>query len=578
MLTISGGKIYNAMTSVEEGENDEDVSSIFCFYCDGPQTFTMTGGYLGAVTPEQVTLDLASGAYMVAEVTGGYIEGQISGANTGYIKKVYLKEIVDHDYIHKDSLQFTLDPVEVYDGVSFAYEVAPGFMVYAGTYALEGIVSPANIQGGGIYRIGQTAKLKAPASVGPYKFLRWETEEGTSLTTETTYDITDNSHGMLFYAVYEYEKTEIRLTVVGTNFSIQAKEPTDTAFDISNGLEGTFVRTYPSGTQIVINYTGDRDFAAWTNDTNKFVSTTKGYAFTLYVETKLNEMVSKAVTEAEKKVTILYMNAYDQILKTVDGADYATDIPSVPAMIGKTIVGWDKDTDELGTLIAAVPSGESKVITVLPVYTDDNTEGTIILKKMIDDEEVEGDETTFTGPISRALEVVAEDMEGYTFIGIEDDEEVTLTNQKSLFVRPVAGGRVLYAIYAAEPTPVYPILSITYADVVESGTVQIDVSRALPAGYSFIEQGFLLTNEALGCDSVTSAYQMLYIEKETGFARMVSKTEGPNNIASLKMRNIPAGAVVYVCGYMIYINDETGEIGTIYTYVATMEKDACTIY
>ena len=208
-------------------------------------------------------------------------------------------------------------------------------------------------QDGKYYEGTMVSAIATPVSAN-YKFVAW-TYKGNVVSTDATYTFPMPSMKYQLVATFVEDSQSGSGSSASANIEISGGTFTIDNLGI-NGITQTYVHTTGSvGTKYTVVYNGSEEsFLYWKNNSDKIVTKSMTYSFTL-----ATDMVLVAVTTTGASATqVSFVTNYDQILSThtyTQGKTVA--IPaSVPTYVGATFAGWQLTVD--GTVDAVYAHGE----------------------------------------------------------------------------------------------------------------------------------------------------------------------------------------------------------------------------
>lgn len=398
---------------------------------------------------------------------------------------------------------------------------------------------------------GTSVTATAPVVSG-YAFVGWfantYTEGAEALSGNLAYTF-EASEDLTLVAVYEASET-VEVSVTGNGFDI-----------IRNGsVEGYNLKGYSGwmsiGTTVTVISNTD-NFLYWTNASNKIVSTEPEYTFIVTGETTLQQVYNDAASGSTAFVA--FLSESGQVLSggTYSSADTIV-FPTIPSKIGYETVGWSMTEEEIQAAIAA---GET-YISVTPVYEE--TGATSTLTVFVDgskDESLSQEVTT-----GSTLTVTAPETEGKVFAYWTTEDGTILSYSQSYFLM-VSSDTAIYAVYEEEATvTAEPTINMTdMTAIADNGENQLafTATHDVPDGYTVVEHGMVYgtnpdTSEYVTNSTASKVRQMISSNTALKGVFTVYISVGENT-----------DTPVYARGYMIVINNATGNQETIYTDVVS---------
>ncbi len=495
---------------------------------------TVTGGYVQGTVYEKASPNPNALEPVSTELSGGYYSVSPSAAYVAAGYAVFLNS----------------DPV-------YLYKIAAGGLVETTSSVESGdMYGVGAISGGGAYAVGDTITLTAPDVPG-YTFVHWmegTTEIGTN-KTETVRMTAAESR--LFEAVYRFGAEDgFMVTVVGI-----------TDYDITGVVN---VTGYPAGSLVTVNYLGTDTFNCWKNESGKVVSRDASYSFVI-----ANDVTLTAVLASDTDRPVVFYNYYSQVVKMKSLTAGASnelqdaDFTALPAITGKKNGQWKVKGTAVTTkaeLLAA--AGDAATVDVRASYEDDlsTTITLTVTGKQLNgtalSDYADGSKV-YAGLQPGALTALSlPDAATLPFLYYADTAGKPISRTADMSVR-FYGDAELYAVYGNETAPDGPLVSVL--TIKRTGTtMNVEVLRDLPDGYSVKEQGILFGTEAtFGILDPEDA--MVFNGADT--FRYVSNGIAPTDVTGLTLRNV--SGKIYARGYVIYLFG--GAEAVIYTGVVSVE-------
>lgn len=404
----------------------------------------------------------------------------------------------------------------------------------------------AHVSGGGKVFEGEQTTVTATAVEG-CTFNGWYNGDAC-VSTSLSYTFTP-AESMTLTAVYT-SNAKATVTVKGLNsarFTVGSSTTPQSACTEEN---------VAIGSRLTITAVEPDKVSAWLNGSQKVIGTGASIEITVTGDMTI-ELMYKAADENQAMVE--YVSDYGQLLSFKSyKADETITPPAAPSRLGYTFTGWNLSMADIQAKIAA---GE-RHITVKPLYEATNQSFTVTVKypdgTLADD--------TYTGTEGSGLTVTAKDIEGKTFAYWTDGGGKILSYGQSYFVQ-VTSDVTLTANYADSAVEAKPVIAMTamYASVVDgSNKVSFAATRSVPEEYTVLEQGILC-----GTDSTLAAADALVLGG-TNVKKAQSRDLVNNGVYTL---NISVGTktdmTVYARGYMIIRNNQTNNLETIYSDIAS---------
>lgn len=543
-VNISGGSVsgnYALYESNPQKNDEESIAQVKITINGG--TFTGTNEEKSSVYSEDCT----------EFVSGGRFSNQVP---VEYCAEGYVPTTVADE-----NNMYTVEPKK-YDVILYS--------------ALENgdVTSVAMLTGGGTYEYGYENTVKAESKDG-YNFKGWyeviEIEEDSGQVTKITYGETPVSTRLEYsffvnkntslVAVYEAVK-KVNLSVSSSNFKVNGVLQQGTAYQ----------NQFDVGTQITLEHTGSDTFHYWKNGSNKIISTSNPYTFTIVSNTDISTLITQSGSEEQKSAYVEFVSFYDQVLQATTwvsgGADIYT-LPAGPSKFGSTFLYWSLDGENEATvdsILAEIAKGETTCITLRPVYQESDTTYTVTVHypegTLSDD--------TYTELEGNGLTVSAKRIDGKEFSHWSDraDGSTILSYSQDYFL--MVGKNIdLYAIYSESEVEKYPVVTITncYSSTVDGvNKVSFEATRDIPDGYILIEHGIVY---GIKEDFSGENGKDKLVVDGSGVAKLISKDESMKGvyIAHIKVGN-STDTIVYARGF-VTVRNEQGNIETYYTDIAS---------
>lgn len=389
---------------------------------------------------------------------------------------------------------------------------------------------PANTNPTPIYRTSAT--INGAASEGDPQYLardQFDNFETSSYIVKTT------------------EVPNLQLSAEGNGtVQVEGKEPKSS----SNGVDKYVIE---NGETITVTAEGE-GFTYWKNGkTNAILSTEKTLTFTF----GLSEMSLVAVfeeIEAAETFTVTFKDSLTgKILKTVEvAAGEAVDpalVPEVTPIYGYTFSGWyAKGGAPLTTAITAP-------ITFIGYYTVDEAASYTLT--------VEYEDGASYEHVRRFGTTVMVNGYGEDFSYWAMDGSFLSSEMKVLFSMPNRDV-TLKAVRSAEANKFSASTKLLTAFVDENGTLTTTFSRDIPAGYTFVESGVLMTRKATPADLVVETLN-------SSVTRGVSTASADKGVFGfVKSDMFDKAGTWYLRGYLTFKGAD-GKNVTVYTVTTVLE-------
>lgn len=414
-----------------------------------------------------------------------------------------------------------------------------------------------------------TASTELSTTNTVYSFKGWyggnekgpDYDQKLSSNVEYTFTVEGSTH---LWAVYEAME-KVRLRIHGPEFTISTIDKVVQTDE--------YIGYYAVGTQITLTGVyADKQFLYWKNDSEKIVSTSMTYTFTLVRETDL-ELVYNT-SESQGCAKLEFVTDTGQVLNVANYKDnQPIEYPQIkPSKTGYTFEGWSMDGANVVTdqnIWDAIKEGKTW-ITLKPLYNEAHISCT--LKTYYDGEKAEEDQR---GEVGKIYSITAVQIEGRKFSHWSDDARgkvVLSTNETYTFM--ATKDMDLYAIYVGENEEVKQVPTIVLTDVyaTDDSKIHFKIERNVPDGYRIILHGALLSG--LPEYGEEDAEEKM-IDSASGVKTFKDQDSSNAGVYTLHL-NISSNSedkIAYVRGYMYVENVYTGEVEVIYSNIESGSYD-----
>lgn len=392
----------------------------------------------------------------------------------------------------------------------------------------DGIKVPANLTGGGTYKIGADVTVTAPEETPTgFEFLGWYEGE-TLLSDKKTYSFTAE----------KAQDLVARYKMVGKG-----------TIEVVDGETRSYEKTF--GQTMSVSAKNPEQFLHWTNAYGMVVSTESTYEFTVIT----SDTLTACYKTEEQKAIVVWQSDYGQVIKRGEYADSDAIVEPdwIPAKIGYTAKGWSLNAVGIQNKIAE----GNKLITVTPNYTLNSGKFTITVTDGILNKG--GSEAEYA--MNELVTVTADEPEGKTFSYWKvKDKEIIL------------GYALVYQFYATQD---YSIEAVFDAGETAKGTATItqvlrdETNRKLsfvamltvPEGCKIEFGGILATNSSSIAESGLTKDNARYVRGMAydGTALRYTWTKG----------NVSDTSTWYVRPYVVYRDAN----GVLYEILGNMEAE-----
>ena len=414
----------------------------------------------------------------------------------------------------------------------------------------DGVTTVSTTTGGGMYCEGEKVTVTTSNVVG-FKFLGWYEKDSymtPPLSADLSYTFTASKNCTLVALYSPAENATLTVKVTASAFRI-----TGSRLEQNNG--GMY--KLPVGSSVTVTYTDDTyTFLYWVNGSDKIVSTSPEYTFTLGSNTELRACTSPKNTENDNAM-VVFKTAYDQVLTAKRyGNDEEIVFPMGPSKTGYKFIGWRMTQAKIRAAMA-----ENDYIVVTPEYETLGSKYTVTVKY----EGIDKADDTHTLIVGDSILLTAEtEVDGKTFSCWKIGNEVvsylttlTVFDTEDVTVTAVYGEKV-----TAEAT-----IRITGVTTGRNGNYYqliFSESYAVPETATFVQTGFVGTASAATAENLT-------LDTGTPF---VSKLDVPEGSYEYTMNLSRPTMTVYMKAYVQYM--ENGELQTLYSDMVSASYNSLT--
>ena len=528
VFTMSGGSVI-----AEAGDGTEtNITAIF----GSPRSTIQISA--GTVSGPQAVFAGSS----ATTITGGNFTGSITVKN-GSISGGTFDRALD-----KKACAAGYVPTQNGDGT---YGVEVGMFTVMVTSRTTGIDSPvANVTGGGsdiTYAQGTTVTASA---ISGYKFVGWFVNEytGTPYSTDLACEVKPTADCTMI-AVYEpISGGKFWLTVTASEFTVNGGAVQDSYL----------YEQFAVGASVTVNFTGSENFLYWVNASNKVVSTSKTYTFSMGSATTLKAVYAE---KEEHQAMVVFISHTQQVISSKGYTDtQEIQFPEPPIKMGATFVRWSMTEAEIRAAMATTTTG---IIVVEPVYEFSAGSYTVTVNYPNDDT------ATYTATVGKITTVTAKSIDGKVFKCWKNGDTV-LGYTETLKVAP-RGDLTLTAEYVDAGTTVdrLPVIALTEISASQQGAkyaVSFTATRSVPDGYTVTEQGILVsTNSQYGEADALDAMKLDAngAKPDDTFILKATNTDA-TGVTVLNGTVSAADRTVYGRAYMI-LRDSSGAMVYVYS-------------
>ena len=530
------------VSGIEESafETNEDITSVVI-----PETVKFIGDYAfyDCLSLTEVTIysrdvefgECSLGYYYISRREDGIVEGFTIKGYAGSTAETYAESAEEITF------------VEITEEVPSDNEITVKTTAL-NTESTE--MTGVTVNGSGTYEKGNSVTVSANKKKG-YQFLGWYLEsslggfEGSALSIDYDYMFIAEEDISLV-AVYKYMGTG-RLRVYGAGFKV------------NNGVTQTiynYTQDFTIGEKVTLTATGE-NFAYWLNESNKIVSESKTYTFTIAGSVSFTAVYKNST---EETAYVEFVSDYGQVMQAENySSDSDIQIPGPVHKEGYKFISWNLTAEEIA---AQIQAGQT-YIKVTPIYEALSDTFTITVIYDGDDENPEVI-TEYSG--YQFKQMVAKNISGRTFSHWSDSETgETVLSTERVYSMYINRDTTVYAIYVDEGTEITKVStmvtnSIT-AKLLDENTKSLVVlaTRDILDGYQLIEHGILYSaNGAYGKEGAEDA--MIIGASGVGKGISTAISQRGTYAHTITLTETQLDIVVYARGYMILENIDGEQI------------------
>ena len=326
---------------------------------------------------------------------------------------------------------------------------------------------------------------------------------------------------------------------------------------------GPFVESYLVGTRLTIRAKDSNKAFQWTNESGNVLGT--GDTVEITVTRQTSVALRCTVDEADVSY-VQFVSDYNQVLaaKSYQSTD-AISFAGAPAKYGCTFEKWVFEGTETEATEGAIKDaiGKHAVITIKPFYTMTAGDCTVRMRYLDETGETLKPETTSTIARGSSFSITGPKIDRYKLKCWEDESGAVLGYGDTYFMQ-VSGNASLVARYVAagEEVESVPVIVIGEPYAVTSGStnkVACAVTRSVPEGYSVIEHGMLYSKAGVTLNDET------FVVDGDNVKAYTPASTARNGVTRLNVAVDNNDQTVWFRGYMILINEATGNQETVYS-------------
>ena len=544
-VTITGGQLTSNGTAWDAG----------VIYWASEGTLTITGGTFTASSAEGSTAAAVYQKNGTVKISG--TTAKLLGNNALVVKSgegstgTMITELSGGTYSTRPEDSWVVNGYRAIENTDGTYTVKGANIAIQVTSRIkdDGVTTVSTTTGGGMYCEGEKVTVTTSNVVG-FEFLGWYEKDSYTpkLSADLSYTFTASKNCTLVALYSPAENATLTVKVTASAFRI-----TGSKWVQNNG--GMY--KLPVGSSVTVTYTDDTyTFLYWVNGSDKIVSTSPEYTFTLGSNTELRACTSPKNTSNDNAM-VVFKTAYDQVLTAKRyGNDEEIVFPMGPSKTGYKFIGWSMTQAKIRAAMA-----ENDYIVVTPEYETLGSKYTVTVKY----EGIDKADDTHTLIVGDSILLTAEtEVDGKTFSCWKIGNEVvsylttlTVFDTEDVTVTAVYGEKV-----TAEAT-----IRITGVTTGRNGNYYqliFSESYAVPETATFVQTGFVGTASAATAENLT-------LDTGTPF---VSKLDVPEGSYEYTMNLSRPTMTVYMKAYVQYM--ENGELQTLYSDMVSASYNSLT--
>ena len=535
-VTITGGQLTSNGTAWDAG----------VIYWASEGTLTITGGTFTASSAEGSTAAAVYQKNGTVKISG--TTAKLLGNNALVVKSgegstgTMITELSGGTYSTEPKEAWVVNGYRAIENTDGTYTVKEANIAIQVTSRIkdDGVTTVSTTTGGGMYCEGEKVTVTTSNVVG-FKFLGWYEKDSytTKLSADLSYTFTASKNCTLVALYSPAENATLTVKVTASAFRITGSKLVQ-----NNG--GMY--KLPVGSSVTVTYT-DKTYAFlyWVNGSDKIVSTSPEYTFTLGSNTELRACTSPKNTGNDNAM-VVFKTAYDQVLTAKRyGNDEEIVFPMGPSKTGYKFIGWSMTQAEIRAAMA-----ENDYIVVTPKYETLGTKYTVTVKyegieKVADTHTINvGDSILLT-----AAETVGEKTFSYWMI---DDQIVSYLTTLTVFE---SKNVTVTAVYGVEANAEAKI-RISDVSATQDGLyylVTFTQAFALPEDATLVLTGFIRADDEESAANMNiNRYSRIYKSSLTRNDGVYYQTIASKN----------ADKTYYMMAFVQY-KDAKGNLQTVYS-------------
>ena len=535
-VTITGGQLTSNGTAWDAG----------VIYWASEGTLTITGGTFTASSAEGSTAAAVYQKNGTVKISG--TTAKLLGNNALVVKSgegstgTMITELSGGTYSTEPKEAWVVNGYRAIENTDGTYTVKEANIAIQVTSRIkdDGVTTVSTTTGGGMYCEGEKVTVTTSNVVG-FKFLGWYEKDSytTKLSADLSYTFTASKNCTLVALYSPAENATLTVKVTASAFRITGSKL------VQNNC-GMY--KLPVGSSVTVTYTDKTYvFLYWVNGSDKIVSTSPEYTFTLGSNTELRACTSPKNTGNDNAM-VVFKTAYDQVLTAKRyGNDEEIVFPMGPSKTGYKFIGWSMTQAEIRAAMA-----ENDYIVVTPKYETLGTKYTVTVKyegieKVADTHTINvGDSILLT-----AAETVGEKTFSYWMI---DDQIVSYLTTLTVFE---SKNVTVTAVYGVEANAEAKI-RISDVSATQDGLyylVTFTQAFALPEDATLVLTGFIRPDDEESAANMNiNRYSRIYKSSLTRNDGVYYQTIASKN----------ADKTYYMMAFVQY-KDAKGNLQTVYS-------------
>ncbi len=327
--------------------------------------------------------------------------------------------------------------------------------------------------------------------------------------------------------------------------------------------------TVPVGQTITVTSDDASKVLQWENENGKLLG--KGASLDVVVTGPMKVTLAYDTVE-EKQAFVQFVTDYDQVISAAQyKATSRIAFPRASSKFGYIFKYWRVDgQEEEATLesIQAMIANGAEVITLRPLYERDVQKGSVTVKYVHGDTELES--KTEEGIPYGTLKTFKADPErdGLTFKYWAEEDGTVLGYDTTFLYKIAAPERTLVAVYADadeqfEAVPKISITEMSPLDTYEQQKVSCVVTRSVPEGWELVEHGVVYGKDVDASKLTDEAF--VYTDGSDGIKRFKSNDMTPTGNVRANLSVTSEDVVVSCRGFMVLRKAGSSDLVFVYS-------------